>query len=295
MTAASITQALGGRWLGRYGMVRCVIHDDGTSPALKISDDPRKSDGIDVICFAGCDWRHVKAELRKRGLLPELFPDAPHSTTSRTVKRRQATAARPNLAAAAALWDSASPAKSTLVEQYLTGRGIQQLPPTLRYLPQAKHGPSGQALPCMIAAVPVWPSKAVRAVHRTFLDPNGCGKAQVPQQKMMLGGCSGGAVRLSPVAAELGIAEGIETALAAMQMTAVPTWAALSTSGMQTVVLPREARSIVIYADNDTNNAGREAAEVLAARLKAEGRKVRIEFPPNGEKDFNDALLGGAA
>jgi hypothetical protein len=62
VTAHSLTIALGGRWNGRYGMACCPVHADRT-PSLKISDDPGKSDGIDLVCFAGCEWREVKAAL----------------------------------------------------------------------------------------------------------------------------------------------------------------------------------------------------------------------------------------
>ena len=51
--ARHITAALRGRWHGAYGMAKCPTHPDGQTPALKISDDPRKSDGIDVHCFGG--------------------------------------------------------------------------------------------------------------------------------------------------------------------------------------------------------------------------------------------------
>jgi putative DNA primase/helicase len=72
MIAATIVKALSGRWHGSYGLARCVCHDDGATPALKISDDARKSDGIDLHCFAGCGWRDIKTELRRRGLLADL-------------------------------------------------------------------------------------------------------------------------------------------------------------------------------------------------------------------------------
>jgi hypothetical protein len=35
MTAAELTRMLGGRWHGRYGTARCVIHDD-RNPSLSI-------------------------------------------------------------------------------------------------------------------------------------------------------------------------------------------------------------------------------------------------------------------
>ena len=57
------------------------------------------------------------------------------------------------------------------------------------------------------------------AIHRTFLARDGVGKAPVDPQKMMLGPCRGGAVRLAPAGDVLMVGEGIETCLAAMQAT----------------------------------------------------------------------------
>jgi hypothetical protein len=68
MSARTITKTLGGMWVGSYGLVRCPCHND-RKPSLKIKDDSRKSDGIDLICFAGCDWKDVKAELQRQGLI----------------------------------------------------------------------------------------------------------------------------------------------------------------------------------------------------------------------------------
>ncbi len=69
ITAHQITTALKGRWHGSYGMASCPSHLDGKTPALKISDDSRKSDGIDLHCFAGCPWETVKSDLVRGGLL----------------------------------------------------------------------------------------------------------------------------------------------------------------------------------------------------------------------------------
>ena len=66
MDARVITEALGGKWQGRYGLCRCPAHADG-NPSLKISDSDTR--GIDVHCFAGCDWKDIKNELRRQGLL----------------------------------------------------------------------------------------------------------------------------------------------------------------------------------------------------------------------------------
>ena len=68
MDARAITKALGGTWHGRYGSCPCPAHAD-KMPSMKVRDDARKGDGIDVHCFAGCDWKDIKAYLAKCGLL----------------------------------------------------------------------------------------------------------------------------------------------------------------------------------------------------------------------------------
>ena len=74
MNAQKITLALKGRWQGQYGTCRCPVHADRL-PSLKVKDDPRKADGIDVHCFGGCSWQDVKDALQRQGLLPDFgFP-----------------------------------------------------------------------------------------------------------------------------------------------------------------------------------------------------------------------------
>ena len=129
------------------------------------------------------------------------------------------------------------------------------------------------------------------AIHRTFLARDGNGKAPVEPAKMMLGPCRGGAVRLAQPDAVLMVGEGIETCLAAMQATGHPAWAALSTSGLRSLDLPRDVRDVIVLADGD--DPGEAAARDCAWRWKREGRRVRIARPPNG-MDFNDLLVARA-
>jgi hypothetical protein len=126
------------------------------------------------------------------------------------------------------------------------------------------------------------------AIHRTWLAPDGSGKAPVKPAKMMLGPCIGGAVRLATFGQPLLVGEGIETTLAAMQATGHCGWAALSASGVRTLDLPEEARDIIILADGD--QAGTAAAHAAAFRWHREGRRVRIAQAPTGT-DFNDLLV----
>ena len=141
----------------------------------------------------------------------------------------------------------------------------------------------------MVAGISMVPDQGVVAIHRTFLRADGKGKALVLNAKMMLGPCGGGSVHLAPAGETLAVAEGIESALSVQQATGLPTWAALSTTGMKTIRLPDLplARIVVIAVDGD--DPGNAAAEVAAARFTREGREVRIAKPPHG-LDFNDVL-----
>jgi Toprim domain len=86
----------------------------------------------------------------------------------------------------------------------------------------------------------------------------------------------------------IGLCEGWETGLAAMQVSRLPVWCSLSASRMHRVAVPANVRRIVIFADNDP--AGREAAERTAQLQRQHGRLVEILAPARGA-DFNDELI----
>ena len=186
-------------------------------------------------------------------------------------------------------WQSAKPAGGTVVETYLRSRGLH-LPwsQTIRFCPRLKHLPSDTTWPAMVSLVTRGVDDTPLAIHRTFLADDGAGKAPVDPQKMMLGPCSGGAVRLAPAGDILMVGEGIESCLSAMQARGHPAWAALSTSGLKALTLPDNVQEVIVLADGD--EAGETAARIAALRWKAEGRRVRIARPTEGQ-DFNDMLL----
>ena len=103
----------------------------------------------------------------------------------------------------------------------------------------------------------------------------------------MLGSVADGAVRLFPIGGDghLGIAEGIETALAAQAMFGVPVWAALSADNLARWRWPVDVRRVAIFAD--AGEAGRVAAARLAERLSAAGVPNHVMVPLNGD-DFNE-------
>jgi hypothetical protein len=51
--------------------------------------------------------------------------------------------------------------------------------------------------------------------------------------------------------AAFGCVAGIQTCLAAMRATSHPAWAALSTSGLRTLDLPKDVRDVIVLADGD--------------------------------------------
>jgi hypothetical protein len=289
MKAETIAGALGGRKAGGGWMARCPAHDD-REPSLSI----RHGDNGKVLvrCHAGCDQGRVITALRSRG----LWEQNGHRQFTRPTPRAAANE-RPNRddakrsEAALAIWRAATPARGTLVETYLFSRGLLlPPPPSLRFHPGLKHS-SGGIWPAMVALVTRSADDTLIAIHRTFLARDGAGKAPVDRQKMMLGPCRGGAVRLGRLGDTLMTGEGIESCLAAVQATGNTTWAALSTSGLRGLNLPPTVRRVVVLADGD--NPGEAAAQECAWRWKREGRHVRIARPPQG-MDFNDLLVGRA-
>jgi putative DNA primase/helicase len=291
MTAESIANALGGRKAGGGWIARCPAHDD-REPSLSICDS--EDDKVLVRCHAGCEQEQVIAALLARGLWEHgrrrCGPVRPQPRRSAKEQPDRDDAKRTK--AALRIWPAATHASETPVESYLHSRGITiALPLVVRFHRGIKH-PSGGIWPAMIALVTRGADDTPIAIHRTFLALNGACKAPVDPQKMMLGPCRGGAVKLGVPDDVLMIGEGIETCLAAMQATGRPAWAALSTSGLRALDLPDVVRDVIVLADGD--DPGEAAARDCALRWKREGRRVRIARPPQG-LDFNDLLVGSVS
>lgn len=190
------------------------------------------------------------------------------------------------------IWGSTRPAAGTPVEDYLRGRGITILPPSIRYA-TLQH-PSGSVHQVMIAAV-LGPSIEITGIHRTFLSDPKLGpvtKANVDPNKMSLGPIRGCAVRFGPTPDPAGlqliITEGVEDALSISQaLPEVAVWAALGVSNLHQLTIPTGIREVVIAADNDP--VGKRAALKAASAYQRAGHVVRIAYPSSG-KDFNEVL-----
>jgi putative DNA primase/helicase len=301
MLAREITAHLGGHWYGRYGRCACPVHG-GHSDSLQVRDKPTNRDGIDVVCFAGCDWKEIKAELSRQGLIDGKAGAAPkiNEAELKRIAEQERRSREKQYQRALATWRRSVPNARELHRYLGHERGIELaslggIPAALRFSCETFHGLTKTYHPAMVAAIRDATGRFM-AVHQTYLAQGGVRKASLDNPKLILGSCAGGAVQLFRIGEEMGVAEGIETALSATELTGIPCWALLSTSGLLNFMVPPKVRRVVIFADFDPvnprtgNRPGTHAAETLAARLRQQCVACEIRYPPAGLKDFNDAL-----
>lgn len=193
---------------------------------------------------------------------------------------------------------------------YLDRRGfgdVARLPDVLRLhqsLPYWRDGEKLGIFPAMLAPI-VAPDGRMVALHRTYLTDDGR-KADVPSPKKLSGAAgwlAGAVIPLhNPSDGCIGIAEGIETALAAWCASGVPTVAAYCSGNLANYQWPGYVKRLVIFADAD--KAGREAAAALRTRAKSASLRVDVMTPSDPGRDWCDvwasrdaqpAVGGGAA
>ena len=277
--ARMIVESLNGTWRQNKGMCCCPAHDDRT-PSLSVTLG-RKA--ILFHCFAGCSNEEVIAALDRQGVRSrDLFDGSGAVAADPQEKRAFNSNAR-------RLWHSATAISDSPAEGYLAQRGILRASDQLRYLERTPLGPRGavQFLPAMLAAVTT--DIGIIAVHRTFLDTVSGKLAGFERPKRALGSLGCGAVRLaSPAAGRLGLAEGIESALSAMQLFGVPCWATLGNERFGLVAIPESVRELHLFIDNDT---GGELAERRALEAySAAGRVIQPRASASAGFDWNDEL-----
>jgi hypothetical protein len=167
-------------------------------------------------------------------------------------------------------------------------------------------------LPCMIALMS-GPDGRARGVHRTWLKPDGSGKAELPEpkknapRKIWPAGWLGSFIRISKGAGDLSpeaatkagkagpliVTEGIEDALAcALAMPERRVWAAGTLGNIGNVPDLPCITTITVCADNDWGKGQAEAAlDAALKNLRARFRQVFVARSPRG-KDMNDLLKG---
>lgn len=164
------------------------------------------------------------------------------------------------------------------VDLYLHNRGIclTPCPPCIRYVPRLWHDQG--YWPAMVAKI-VAPDGTAANLHRTWITEGGLKAPVEPVRKTMAGEIPrGSAVRLSEPGRQLGIAEGIETALRAGARFDVPTWAVIAEGNMQGFFPPVEVEELLVFGDADPNYVGQAAAYATAKAVLRECRRIGREM-----------------
>ena len=272
----AIVEQLGGKWSRGAGMCRCPAHDDG-SPSLSVRAGDRS---LLFKCFAGCETRDILQALRRGGQI----------TVGGVLTTDQAnTPASGNMPALIdRIWQSSRNISGTTAARYLANRGIVSHSAQLRFHSHVQLGPKAEATyhPALLSAVR--DDAGLVAVHRTFLDARTDRKATFDNPKRLLGLPGRGAVRLGQPGRVLGIAEGVETALAASTLLQLPVWAVLGNERFGMIDIPHYVDELIILADNDPG--GKRAASLAQSGLERDGLVLREVWPPDGHNDWADIL-----
>jgi DNA primase len=194
----------------------------------------------------------------------------------------------------------------------------------------------GREFPALVA--PIASSKGeIIAIQRIWVSDKwfagtADSRAPVSTRKKSLGDLGDGAVRLRPAGPLLGLAEGVETAAATMELNlGVPTWAVCGTARLgfpahwrertppgqrprlwfapvkppagvpvarveeraPSIWIPPEVNHLLIYGDN--GETGQIVARYAAWWWRRHGLEADAIFPPDRFDDFNSQLLGEMA
>lgn len=197
-------------------------------------------------------------------------------------------------ARAASIWKETKPLAGTLGADYLELRHCV-LPPAdgeLRFHPRLYCPETKAALPALVAKVTTVIGNRAIGIHRIWFRP-GEPKAV---KKMRLGGSEEPVcIRLWPddaVTMALGIAEGVETALAAAGMFK-PMWATIDAGQMAKFPILTGIESLTIFADYD--KAGLDAARTAWRRYIHAGVNAHLLRPQRVGDDVNDMVIRAEA
>ena len=288
MTLHAIVAALGGDLYqgGQRANVPAPGHSaDDRSISLLLAEGR-----VVIHGFGAAGWREMRDALRRRG-----FIDADGRLTGEGTARPSTPGPdrRVRTEAAHRLWDGSvpltpgDPAALHLRRRAVAGgHGAHDLR-CHPAAPIAVYRGGGAARPALVARISDAEDR-LTAVEITYLARNGLAAAGLRLPRKTVGVVpAGAAVRLSPVAQEMLVGEGVVTVLSAMERFRLPGWALMSANNLSRWSPPDEVRRVLIAADRGP--AGEGAAVRLFRRLRALGLEARIRLPDPPFGDWNEA------
>ena len=268
------------QWAGACGVNAEIAAQ--LAEAICIEPITWPSDLLDVI-RESCGltaFGDVVEEARRFLSLPRVDP-------VQTINHVRARAAMGSPEAAQRLIAMAQPIRGTLVETYLAGRGIAPVhdAEALRYHPRCYYRPDdggpAERRPAMIASVTDLQGR-ITGAHRTWLAPDGSGKAPVETPRRAMGDLLGHGVRFGTADELLAVGEGIETVLSPRQvLPRMPMLAALSAAHLAAVLFPPSLRRLYVLHDRDP--AGDGTRDSLLARAASLGIEAISLTPREGD------------
>ncbi|HDZ71763.1 MAG TPA: DNA primase [Aurantimonas coralicida] len=274
---------------GRSMFVRLHGAESGKGAAGKWTDAATGEHGdlLDVI-RESCgllDFKDVTDEARRFLSLPQPEPGP-------QPRPRPSSAPAGSPESARRLVSMSQPITGTIVETYLRKRGITALHGTgaLRFHPRCYYRPDSysptETWPAIIASVTDLDNQ-ITGAHRTWLSPDGSGKAPIDTPRRAMGDLLGNAVRFDRATQVMAAGEGIETILSLrMALPHMPMVAALSAAHLSAILFPATLRRLYIARDDDP--AGNHAMAGLVERAQAVGIEAITLSPRLG--DFNEDL-----
>ena len=290
MDRKRLAKLLGADVSGEWLNIRGPGHSK-SDRSLGIILDPASPDRFRVHSLAGDDKKACISYVKMLLSEIELNGSICISLDDETGPKPKAVSS----AGALAIWQEAQPIDDLPAAEYLASRKCAPLkgepwPSDLRFHPECPF--SWQKAPALVALMRHAVTGEPSGIQRIAIKDDGSGKREMPDgipSKMMLGPAKSAAVCLHNAGSRLGLAEGIETALSAHQISKMPTWAAMSAGGIRDFPVIHGIKFLRIFADHD--EAGLSAARACKRRYEAAGTVVEIRYPPEPQSDWNDFLF----
>src|SRR5579863_2134283 len=280
---------------GTWYVGQCPFHDD-SSPSFGITGDRWK-------CFAGCgSGDAIEYVMKQRGLkfheairelleLPETAPQAAAVSRSTKCRSSQSTDIE---RVHRIIHESEQVASTTAAWLYLWSRGLSTDQPALRAHPGLYVAETNERLPALVAPIKnsdghVIACQRIWCLPRVELATARDSRAPLQARKKVLGSMGDGAVRLAAAGPALGLAEGVETAIAAAMLFRFPVWAVCGAARLGSVWVPDCVDQLYIFGDR--GEVGERMADA-AWREHSQQRQCDVVLPDESYVDFGSMLLG---